>query len=240
MKRSLRRERTSPSQTVRLVRLAPIGDQKIPVRSGNVATQNPCLRFGRTRAARAGSFYWEPRRKPTGRTSGSSAASAEFSGRLRRAFRKTASWRIDDGATKRANREIAVGRGNRTFFGIDDGGETAAVLRSFIASCRRNRIEAGRNSCLIRLRGVRRWTNRTPNRGQPRRGGRRKRSSARSSRCGRSVNCPSDSDKTRAQSASLPDPERRSDPTAAPERYSACTQCPSLSEKPPPHPYRRS
>jgi transposase len=48
---------------------------------------------------------------------------------------------IDNGATERASRDIAVGRGNWTFFGSDHGGETAAVLRSFIASCKRNRVE---------------------------------------------------------------------------------------------------
>src|SRR5947209_3233054 len=44
---------------------------------------------------------------------------------------------IDNGATERANRDIALGRGNWTFFGSDVGGKTAAVLRSFIASCKR-------------------------------------------------------------------------------------------------------
>jgi transposase len=48
---------------------------------------------------------------------------------------------IDNGATERANRDIAVGRGNWTFFGSDTGGKTAAVLRSFIASCKRCGVE---------------------------------------------------------------------------------------------------
>jgi transposase len=48
---------------------------------------------------------------------------------------------IDNGATERANRDIALGRGNWTFFGSDNGGRTAAVLRSFIASCKRNGVE---------------------------------------------------------------------------------------------------
>jgi transposase len=48
---------------------------------------------------------------------------------------------IDNGAAERANRDIAVGRNNWTFFGSDQGGKTAAVLRSFIASCKRNRID---------------------------------------------------------------------------------------------------
>ena len=48
---------------------------------------------------------------------------------------------IDNGATERANRDIALGRGNWTFFGSDAGGRTAAVLRSFIASCKRCGVE---------------------------------------------------------------------------------------------------
>jgi hypothetical protein len=43
---------------------------------------------------------------------------------------------IDNGARERANRDIALGRGNWTFFGSDGGGQTAAVLRTFIASCK--------------------------------------------------------------------------------------------------------
>jgi len=48
---------------------------------------------------------------------------------------------IDNGATERANRDIALGRGNWTFFGSDEGGKTAAVLMSFIATCKRCKIE---------------------------------------------------------------------------------------------------
>jgi transposase len=48
---------------------------------------------------------------------------------------------IDNGATERANRGIAVGRRNWTFFGSDQGGKTAAVLLSFIATCKRNTVE---------------------------------------------------------------------------------------------------
>jgi transposase len=48
---------------------------------------------------------------------------------------------IDNGATERANRDIAIGRGNWTFFGSDHGGKTAAVLLSFIATCKRCRVE---------------------------------------------------------------------------------------------------
>jgi transposase len=48
---------------------------------------------------------------------------------------------IDNGATERANRDIALGRVNWTFFGSDSGGKTAAVLRTFIASCKRCQVE---------------------------------------------------------------------------------------------------
>ena len=48
---------------------------------------------------------------------------------------------IDNGASERANRDIALGRGNWTFFGSDNGGKTAAILRSFIASCKMAGVE---------------------------------------------------------------------------------------------------
>jgi hypothetical protein len=48
---------------------------------------------------------------------------------------------IDNGVTERANRDIAIGRGNWTFFGSDNGGKTAAVLLSFIAMCKQNAVE---------------------------------------------------------------------------------------------------
>jgi transposase len=48
---------------------------------------------------------------------------------------------IDNGASERANRGVAVGRGNWTFFGSDRGGQTAAVLLSFIATCKRCGVE---------------------------------------------------------------------------------------------------
>ena len=44
---------------------------------------------------------------------------------------------IDNNATERAVRGVAVGRNNWIFFGSDQGGKTAAVLRSFVASCQR-------------------------------------------------------------------------------------------------------
>jgi transposase len=48
---------------------------------------------------------------------------------------------IDNNATERAIRGVAVGRNNWLFFGSDDGGKTAAVLRSFVASCQRVKVE---------------------------------------------------------------------------------------------------
>ena len=42
---------------------------------------------------------------------------------------------IDNNHTERCLRGWAVGRNNWTFFGSDRGGRTAAVLRSFVASC---------------------------------------------------------------------------------------------------------
>ena len=48
---------------------------------------------------------------------------------------------IDNGATERANRDIALGRGNWTSFDSDKGGRTAAVLQSFVASCKRAKVE---------------------------------------------------------------------------------------------------
>jgi transposase len=44
---------------------------------------------------------------------------------------------IDNNATERAIRGVAVGRNNWLFFGSDEGGKTGAVLRSFVASCQR-------------------------------------------------------------------------------------------------------
>jgi transposase len=44
---------------------------------------------------------------------------------------------IDNNATERAIRSVAVGRNNWIFFGSDHGGHTAAILRSFVASCQR-------------------------------------------------------------------------------------------------------
>src|SRR3954452_19240776 len=51
---------------------------------------------------------------------------------------------IDNNATERAIRGVAVGRANWTFFGSDEGGKTAAVLRTVVASCRKRRLHAMR------------------------------------------------------------------------------------------------
>jgi transposase len=48
---------------------------------------------------------------------------------------------IDNNATERAIRGVAVGRNNWVFFGSDEGGRTGAVLRSFTASCQRVGVE---------------------------------------------------------------------------------------------------
>jgi hypothetical protein len=48
---------------------------------------------------------------------------------------------IDNGATERANRDIAHRPGQLDVFGSDNGGKTAAVLLSFIAMCKRNAVE---------------------------------------------------------------------------------------------------
>jgi len=51
---------------------------------------------------------------------------------------------IDNNATERAIRGVAVGRNNWVFFGSDEGGKTSAVLRSFTASCQRAGIDPWR------------------------------------------------------------------------------------------------
>lgn len=44
--------------------------------------------------------------------------------------------RIDNNATERSLRRVAIGRRNWMFFGSDVGGRTAAVLLSFVTTCR--------------------------------------------------------------------------------------------------------
>jgi transposase len=60
---------------------------------------------------------------------------------------------IDNNATERAIRGVAVGRHNWVFFGSDEGGKTAAVLRTFVASCQRVGIDpfAWLNDVLSRI-----------------------------------------------------------------------------------------
>ena len=48
---------------------------------------------------------------------------------------------IDNNGAERSLRGVAVGRRNWTFLGSDNGGRTAAVLSSLIATCKRNRID---------------------------------------------------------------------------------------------------
>lgn len=47
---------------------------------------------------------------------------------------------IDNNVSERTLRRIAVGRGNWMFCGSDNGGNTAAILFSFIATCERHRV----------------------------------------------------------------------------------------------------
>ncbi len=49
---------------------------------------------------------------------------------------------IDNNGAERSLRGIAVGRKNWTFFGSDNGGQTAAILTSMTASCKRLGIDA--------------------------------------------------------------------------------------------------
>lgn len=48
---------------------------------------------------------------------------------------------IDNNHTERSLRGIAVGRRNWTFLGSDRGGQTMAVLRSFVASCELAKVD---------------------------------------------------------------------------------------------------
>lgn len=49
---------------------------------------------------------------------------------------------IDNNHTERSIRGVAVGRHNWIFFGSDQGGHTAAVLRSFVGSCQRVGVDS--------------------------------------------------------------------------------------------------
>jgi len=48
---------------------------------------------------------------------------------------------IDNNGTERSLRGFAIGRNNWTFFGSDNGGKTAAVLRRFVTSCELAKID---------------------------------------------------------------------------------------------------
>jgi transposase len=48
---------------------------------------------------------------------------------------------IDNNASENANRRVALGRKNWLFCGSDNGGTTAAILFSFIASCQRHEVD---------------------------------------------------------------------------------------------------
>ena len=59
---------------------------------------------------------------------------------------------IDNNAAERSLRGVAVGRRNWTFFGSDNGGKTAAVLTSFMASCQRRKIDPFAYLCDVLVR----------------------------------------------------------------------------------------
>ena len=48
---------------------------------------------------------------------------------------------IDNNGAERSLRGVAIGRKNWLFFGSDHGGRTAAVLTSFIATCKRLHLD---------------------------------------------------------------------------------------------------
>jgi len=61
---------------------------------------------------------------------------------------------IDNNASENALRRVAVGRKNWLFCGSDNGGTTAAILFSLIATCQRhgiNEVEYLRGDVLTRI-----------------------------------------------------------------------------------------
>ena len=56
-------------------------------------------------------------------------------------FRSDGDLEIDNNGAERSLRGVAVGRKNWMFFGSDQGGRTAAVLTSLIATCKRLDID---------------------------------------------------------------------------------------------------
>ena len=56
---------------------------------------------------------------------------------------------IDNNGAERSLRGVAVGRKNWLFFGSDNGGRTAAVLTSFVTTCKRLHIDPFAHLCDI-------------------------------------------------------------------------------------------
>ena len=56
-------------------------------------------------------------------------------------YAKDGDLEIDNNGAERSLRGVAVGRRNWTFFGSDNGGRTAAVLSSLIATCKRHHMD---------------------------------------------------------------------------------------------------
>jgi len=56
-------------------------------------------------------------------------------------YAKDGDLEIDNNGAERSLRGVAVGRRNWTFFGSDNGGQTAAVLTSLIATCKRHHMD---------------------------------------------------------------------------------------------------
>lgn len=55
-------------------------------------------------------------------------------------YRGDADIEIDNNGAERSLRGVAVGRKNWLLFGSDKGGQTAAILTSFITTCKRHQI----------------------------------------------------------------------------------------------------
>jgi hypothetical protein len=56
-------------------------------------------------------------------------------------YAKDGDLEIDNNGAERSLRGVAVGRRNWTFFGSDNGGRTAAVLTSLIATSKRHHMD---------------------------------------------------------------------------------------------------
>lgn len=59
---------------------------------------------------------------------------------------------IDNSGAERSLRGTAIGRKNWCFFGSDNGGRTAAILKSFIASCQQSKVEPWSYLCDVLTR----------------------------------------------------------------------------------------